>query len=60
MTDKDINSQKEFFEEVRLDSEGNFLISKGYKSGVEKICKTKYEFFKSVKLDAKGNLKVYK
>tara|TARA_R110002074_G_scaffold118608_2_gene251336 strand:- start:816 stop:1001 length:186 start_codon:yes stop_codon:yes gene_type:complete len=58
MADKEIHSQKEFFEEVRLDEDGNLISLVVEQSGSVTNSENRTDFFNRVALDENGKLKI--
>ncbi len=54
-----VNNSKEFFETVKLDSDGSILIRIVDKTGSETKIKNAYEFFKSICFDENGRIKIF-
>lgn len=59
MANNKVNNSKEFFETVRVDSDGSLIVEVVSKTGNEKTIKNAYEFFKSISFDENGALKFF-
>lgn len=58
MEDLEINNQKDFYEEVRLDTNGNLVTTAVTQSGALTAANTAREFYERIALDENGELKI--